>query len=44
MTTWEYRMNDNPCTEVDEYLDKLTIDERRDSKSVLSSLEAESVF
>ena len=29
-------MNDDSCTEVDEYIDKLTKDERRNSKSVLS--------
>ena len=44
MTAWEYRMNDRPCTELDDYLDRLTIDKGRDSKSVLSTLEVELVF
>ena len=35
-------MNDRPCTELDEYLDRLTIDEIRDSRSVLSTSEKQS--
>lgn len=37
-------MNDRPCTELDDYLDRLTIDEIRDSISVLNTLEKQNWF